>query len=127
MPTTCGNRRGRSLGGKPTSVRADQTGGDKQPFQIRAQVLRDWEACVPAQAFSALMPLTPEEPVTSANSPAEPPAAGKWRQADVRHAIAAAQQAGLTHYRVEISSDGNITLLVGEATPPDQSGRGLRD
>ena len=36
-----------------------------------------------------------------------------WRQADVRRAIAAAEKAGLTDYRVEIAPDGTISIVVG--------------
>ena len=45
------------------------------------------------------------------------PAAGvpeaRWCKADVERAIAAAEQAGLTAYRVEISPDGTIAIVVG--------------
>ena len=37
-----------------------------------------------------------------------------WRQADVKRAIGAAEQAGLSSYRVEIAPDGTITIVVGE-------------
>lgn len=40
-----------------------------------------------------------------------------WRQADVRRAIGAAQQAGLERYRVEIGPDGTIAIVVGVASP----------
>jgi hypothetical protein len=39
---------------------------------------------------------------------------GAWRQADVRRAIAAAEQAELRSYRVEIAPDGTIAIVVGE-------------
>jgi hypothetical protein len=47
---------------------------------------------------------------------------GTWRQADVKRAIAAAEQAGLTSYRVEIATDGTIAIIVGDpadTAPPD--------
>ena len=37
-----------------------------------------------------------------------------WRQADVKRAIGAAEQAGLSSYRVEIAPDGTLTIVVGE-------------
>jgi hypothetical protein len=37
----------------------------------------------------------------------------QWRQTDVRRAIAAAEKAALTNYRVEIASDGTISIVVG--------------
>jgi hypothetical protein len=38
----------------------------------------------------------------------------RWRQADVKRAIGAAEQAGLRLYRVEIAPDGTISIVVGE-------------
>lgn len=37
----------------------------------------------------------------------------RWRDADVGRAIAAAEQAGLAAYRVEIAPDGTIAIVVG--------------
>ena len=37
----------------------------------------------------------------------------RWRQADVRRAIAAAEKAGLRGYRIEIALDGTISIVVG--------------
>ena len=46
-----------------------------------------------------------------------------WREADLKRAILAAQEAGLRGYRIEIAPDGMITIVVGgapdEATMPD--------
>ena len=36
-----------------------------------------------------------------------------WRQAEVKRAIAAAEQAGLSCYRIEIGPDGTISIVVG--------------
>jgi len=51
----------------------------------------------------------PEEATTRSNR------TGSWRQADVKRAIAAAEQAGLRDYRVEIAPDGTIAIVVGKA------------
>ena len=40
---------------------------------------------------------------------------GRWRQADVKRAIGAAERAGLDSYRVEIAPDGTISIVVGMA------------
>lgn len=47
---------------------------------------------------------------------AMPPA--QWSEADVERAIAAAEQAGLGTYRVEISPDGTIAIVVGVPEVP---------
>jgi hypothetical protein len=41
----------------------------------------------------------------------------RWRQADVERAVAAAEQAGLESYRVEVAPDGTISVIVG--MPPE--------
>jgi hypothetical protein len=41
-----------------------------------------------------------------------------WREADLKRAIAAAQDAGLTSYRIEIATDGTITIFVGSQDQP---------
>jgi hypothetical protein len=59
----------------------------------------------------------------SINDEARPKA--HWRQSDVKRAIGAAEQAGLRFYRVEIATDGTISIVVGaapEATANPQSG-----
>ena len=43
-----------------------------------------------------------------------------WRDEDLRRAIAVAEDAGLTSYRIEIAPDGTITIFVGDATPDDE-------
>ncbi|HEY6814087.1 MAG TPA: hypothetical protein VI168_00980 [Croceibacterium sp.] len=39
--------------------------------------------------------------------------AAQWREAEVERAIAAAEKAGLSAYRVEIAPDGTIAIVVG--------------
>ena len=36
-----------------------------------------------------------------------------WRDEDLKRAIAVAEEAGLTSYRIEIAPDGTITIFVG--------------
>lgn len=43
----------------------------------------------------------------------EPQRKPRWRQSDVKRAIAAAEQAGLSAYRVEVAPDGTISIVVG--------------
>jgi hypothetical protein len=42
-------------------------------------------------------------------------AQGHWREADLKRAIAVAEKAGLTAYRIEIEPDGTIVIIVGPA------------
>jgi len=46
----------------------------------------------------------------------EPPKRGRWRQSDVKRVIAAAGQAGLDDYRIEIAPDGMISIVVGDSS-----------
>jgi hypothetical protein len=82
-------------------------GESDTPITIRAQFLADWQEEVShAGAYGFTIPL--EQPGAPAG-----PARGHWKQADVKRAIAAAQQAGLQHYRVEIAPDGTLAIVVG--------------
>lgn len=36
-----------------------------------------------------------------------------WREADLKRAISVAEEAGLQCYRVEIATDGTISIIVG--------------
>jgi hypothetical protein len=66
--------------------------------------LRHWQDFAPAGPLPALSAL-PEKDASGRT--------GTWRQADVKRAIVAAEQAGLTDYRVEMAPDGTITIVVG--------------
>jgi hypothetical protein len=90
-----------------TSRIETQTAG----FQIRAQSLRGWKGVALASALSGFGVVPGEAMMQSSGD--ETPRKG-WRQADVKRAIGAAEQAGLTNYRVEIAPDGTITIVVGE-------------
>ena len=52
-----------------------------------------------------------------------------WRKVEVERAIAAAEQAGLESYRLEIEPNGTISIIVGESSGtalPDAPDRPLR-
>jgi hypothetical protein len=72
--------------------------------------LRQWRtaARVGALGLAAIMPDAGIEPANAAESDRK----AHWRQADVRRAIAAAEQAGLKSYRIELSGDGTISIVV---------------
>ena len=46
---------------------------------------------------------------------------GSWKHNDAERAIAAAEQAGLKSYRIEIAADGTIAIVVGEMAKPRPS------
>jgi len=96
------------------------------PFHIKAQILRQSQL-EPAAALGVFEPRAPE----GGSAADETKASGKrgWRQSDVKRAIAAAEQAGLVSYRVEIAPDGTIGIIVGDpletAAAPDSYGEQL--
>lgn len=84
------------------------------PFHIKAQILRQSQL-EPASALGVFEPRAAE-----GRAPADDtatPGKGRWRQSEVKRAIAAAEQAGLEAYRVEVAPDGTIAIIVG--TPAD--------
>lgn len=93
------------------ATRASKAGRGKAPVQIQAQFLRERQAYTPAGPRSgfAIIPeddaLRPVEIVTHG--------AGPWQEDDVERAISAAEEAGLSDYRVEIAPDGTISIIVG--------------
>ena len=93
------------------------------PVQIKAQLLRG-RPTAPAGAVGDF-PVASDEPVGGAGA-AEPRGKTAWRQSDIRRAIAAAEQAGLESYRVEIATDGTLSIIVGApaetASDPDPFG-----
>jgi hypothetical protein len=80
------------------------------PFHIKAQILRQSQL-EPASALAIF------EPRAGQGNPSsdEAPASGKrqWRQSDVKRMIAAAEQAGLQSYRIELAPDGALSIIVG--------------
>lgn len=94
---------------------AFRSGGSNGPIQVRAQVLREWQASAGAGAtLGFVLPdHAPPPPCNEAGG-------AQWRQSDVRRAITAAEKAGLHDYRVEIAPDGTIAIVVGgPAEVPD--------
>jgi hypothetical protein len=73
-----------------------------------------------ADAMRGFVPM-PDDTSTQPRTPA----GRSWRQAEVRRAINAAEQAGLSHYRIEIAPDGTIAIVVGapaeNAAGPDSA------
>jgi hypothetical protein len=86
------------------------------PIQIKAQTLRRLPLSEHASTSGpfALMPDEMDEPLAREGSNKS-----RWRQSDVKRAIAAAEQAGLQAYRIEIATDGTISIIVGA---PDETG-----
>lgn len=84
--------------------------GGAAPIQIRAQVLRERPSFPPPGPMSGFA----IAPHPDAPSPVKAGARkGNWREKDLERAIGAAKEAGLTSYRVEISPDGTISIVVG--------------
>lgn len=80
------------------------------PFHIKAQILRKSQL-EPATALGFFEPRPGEEDAPAGE--AETRVKARWRQTDIKRAIAAAEQAGLEAYRVEIAPDGTIAIIVG--------------
>ena len=84
------------------------------PFHIKAHALRQRQL-EPMAALGVFDPRS-SAPDSCADGGTK---AGKapWRQTDIKRMIAAAQQAGLESYRVEVAPDGTLAIIVG--TPGD--------
>lgn len=78
----------------------------KADFLLDAR-LADYAGTLPAGAFMAGQG-------NAGNVPKVRRSATCWREHDLQRAIAVARRAGLKHYRVEITPDGAMTLVVGE-------------
>jgi len=76
-------------------------------IRIKAQVLRDW----PVQ--DALGPIDSAPATPGPANPAQH-GDGRWTEAEVKRAVACAQAAGLTSYRIELSPDGTVSIVVGD-------------
>ena len=80
------------------------------PFHIKAQILRQSQL-EPTSALAVF------EPRAGQGNPSsdESQASGKrhWRQSEVKRMIAAAEQAGLQSYRIELAPDGALSIIVG--------------
>jgi hypothetical protein len=80
------------------------------PFHIKAQLLRRAQL-EPMSALGVFDARSAE----SVPAPVEAGTGGRprWRQSDVKRLIAAAEQAGLESYRIEIAPDGSLSVIVG--------------
>lgn len=87
------------------------------PIQIRSQFLRQWQPDGDASALGAFAVITGDADRCSETGETHPK--GHWRQRDLKRAIAAAEQAGLATYRVEVAPEGTISIIVGD--PADTS------
>ena len=89
------------------------------PVQIRSQFLRQWQPDGDADAPGSFAVTIEGGDHSASGSETRPK--GHWRQRDVKRAITAAEQAGLTSYRVEVAPDGTISIIVGDPadTAPD--------
>lgn len=94
------------MGARHIAIRASESGGPGGPIQIKAQVLRDRQSST--DKGSPLGFVLPGDPPSE---DAEP----RWSEADVERAIAAAERAGLGAYRIEITPDGTIAIVVGNS------------
>ena len=86
------------------------------PIQVRAQILRDWQAPADAGARQGVVPMSEDAALWD-----ETRAKAPWRQVDVARAITAAEKAGLIGYRVEIGPDGTIAIVVGAPDEPPEN------
>jgi len=91
-------------------------------IQIQAQSLRQSRYAARTVGFGPLG-------FATGGAVASVETATDWEQSDVERAIAAAQDAELRSYRVEISPKGAISIIVGapsETEPPDDTAESLR-
>lgn len=87
---------------------ATSVSSGRKPIQIRADALRHMDVPFAMRGF----PMMPDVAAISETGPAR--SEQGWCEADLKRAIAAAEEAGLRAYRVEISPDGTITIIVGD-------------
>ena len=84
------------------------------PFHIKSQTLRQAQLD-PGTALGVFSrrPEDLSEPDKESKKAGSDKRPG-WKQADVKRAIAAAEQAGLETYRIEIYPDCTIAIVVGD-------------
>lgn len=90
------------------------------PIQVRAQALRGWSPVDHTNGLAVFVAPEREDCQTEKGLGHQ---RGRWRQSDVRRAIAAAEQAGLQSYRVELAPDGTISIIVGAPEETADPGR----
>lgn len=90
----------------------------ERPIQIRAGILDRMDAAATVQLGPGFGIMPEQAPDSPCPTPAEP----HWRAAELKQAIAVANEAGLRTYRIEIAPDGTISIIVGDgsegAVPP---------
>jgi hypothetical protein len=94
------------------------------PFHIKAQVLRKAQL-EPTAALGVF-----DARLTEADLPSDELVAttrARWKQTDLKRALSAAEQAGLSSYRVEIAPDGTISIVVGDPADTAASPDAYRD
>jgi hypothetical protein len=89
----------------------------QQSVQIQAEVLRDWKPSE-ASGIGRGFALMPDDRATDSKQ-GKAPRPGRWRDEDLKRAIAVAEEAGLPSYRIEVDVDGIIAIVV-----PDQKQSG---
>jgi hypothetical protein len=85
---------------------------ERKPIQIRAEVLRGWKPSTPFDARWDFATMT-DNPAIDPKDDTTQIEAG-WRDEDLKRAIAVAEQAGLKSYRIDITPDGTISIIVGD-------------
>ncbi len=79
-------------------------------IEIRADILSRCEVAASGHDVLGVSRMSGDGLPGPAKRDAQPDAG--WQDADLRRAIAIAQEAGLASYRIEIAPDGTITITV---------------
>ena len=92
------------------------------PFHIKAQILRKSQL-EPATGLRVFEPRAGQSDTRSDEGGKR--GRNRWRQSDLKRLIAAAEQAELASYRIEVAPDGTLSIVVGcpddtAATPASQ-------
>jgi hypothetical protein len=114
--------RGRGLAGGHPSLPIKGT--PVAPFHIKSQTLRQMQL-EPMTALGVFDARVAETAPSSSDN--ETRARPRWRQSEVKRLIAAAEQAGLESYRVEIAPDGTISIVVGAPADTADEPAGYRN
>jgi hypothetical protein len=98
---------------------ATEDAKERRPIQVRAEILRHGAAPAPYCAWQGFAMMTDD--AAAASSEGLGHKAACWRDADLKRAIAIAEESGLRSYRVEIGPDGTISIIVGEPARATES------
>lgn len=99
----------------PIAIRAPSPGPRDVPINVRADALHKWSESSEANGAMAGLGLMPQAMATGLNGDQSPP--GEWCDEQLKRAIAAAEEAGIASYRIEIAPNGTITIVV--PAPPE--------